>query len=213
MLSKSVRFAMFVLGALAILGLTAGVTQAANQLLTGGDANTHYAAAQLGTVKDLSLKARASAALGVNLKTRQAKATAGYLEMAEPTLVEKIEFNGVVTAVEMGMWTIGNFQVQVTADTKVKGDPVLGETVEVEAFVQENGTLAAHEIVIERVIFVPVDNAHDVSDDKDDGQSDSGDDNADHDDDEDDDHNDSGEGEEEEEECTEEGGGEHGSKP
>ena len=101
--------------------------------------------------------------------------------------MEKIEFSGVITAVEMGLWTIGNFQVQVTADTEVKGDPVLGETVEVEAFVHDNGTLVAHEIEIERVT-VPVDDTHvdddkdDADDDESDDHSNSGDDDADHDD-------------------------------
>ena len=209
MLSKSVRIALFVLGAMAILGFTAGVTQAANQLLTGGDANAHIAAAQLGTAKERSLKAEASAALGKNLSIRQANASAGYLEKAEPTPVEKIEFSGVVTAVEMGLWTIGNFTVQVNADTEVKGNPVLGETVEVEAFLQENGTFVAHEIEIERVI-VPVDDTH-VDDDQDDADDhDSGDQSGDHDDSGDDDgEDDPGDDDgEEEEECTEEGGGE-----
>ena len=75
MLSKSVRIVLFVLGAFAILGLTAGVTQAANQLLTGGDANAHYAAAQVGTAKEFSLKARASAALGASLSSGRLKLT------------------------------------------------------------------------------------------------------------------------------------------
>ena len=217
MLSRSVRIALFVLGAFAILGLTAGVTQAANRLLSGGDGNARYAAAQVRTAKELSLKARASAALGANLNTGQAKMNSGTLQKSVPAPVEKVEFSGVITAVEMGLWTIGNFQVQVNAATEVEGDPVLGETVEVEAFVLEDGTLVAHEI--ERVSD-PVDDTgvdddkDDADDDQSDDQSDSGDDDGDHDeDDDDDDDGDHDDDDDEEDEDEEKGGGEHESKP
>jgi hypothetical protein len=53
---------------------------------------------------------------------------------------------GVVTAMAAGTWTIGDKTVTITDQTEVKDAIILGDTVEVQAKVTIDGTIAAQEI-------------------------------------------------------------------
>lgn len=51
-----------------------------------------------------------------------------------PTVVpQTIRFRGVVKSISPESWTIGEFQVGITASTKIVGDPKVGDTADVEA--------------------------------------------------------------------------------
>jgi hypothetical protein len=84
--------------------------------------------------------------LGNNVSVEQTRVRS--LEAPIP-FTGKIEFTGVVQSRPnggIGAWTIQGLTVQVTADTKIKGDPATGDTVKVEGSLDSDGTVAAKEI-------------------------------------------------------------------
>jgi hypothetical protein len=64
-------------------------------------------------------------------------------ETAEPP---EVEFEGLVTDINGGVWTIGGRVVQVTGDTQFEDNPGLGSYVDVNAWQYPNGTLVARRI-------------------------------------------------------------------
>ena len=67
---------------------------------------------------------------------------------APPVQVE-VEFKGVVEAIWGNSWRIAGHQVIVTAQTRIEGQPNVGDVVEVHALQQDNGTLLALRIKVE----------------------------------------------------------------
>ncbi|MBM3152660.1 MAG: hypothetical protein FJZ96_10760 [Chloroflexi bacterium] len=76
--------------------------------------------------------------------------TASEIELAEkdenPTAFGMLEMTGVVEAISGDLWTIGGKDFLVTAQTELKGVIVVGDTVKVEAIINEDGSLTATEI-------------------------------------------------------------------
>lgn len=68
-------------------------------------------------------------------------------ETEEP---EEIEFEGVVHSITGNTWLIGDKTVLVNEDTRFKGDPETGDTVEVRAEPAADGTLYAERIEVEK---------------------------------------------------------------
>ena len=63
-----------------------------------------------------------------------------------PQPTATVELRGQVTAINGDVWTIGDQQVQVNADTQLRGSPTVGDTVLVKACLDQNGTLIALKI-------------------------------------------------------------------
>lgn len=58
----------------------------------------------------------------------------------------KDEFKGVVQSVGSSQWIVAGRVLQVTGATEIRGDPVVGDTVKVVAFLQTDGTWWAEKI-------------------------------------------------------------------
>lgn len=59
---------------------------------------------------------------------------------------EEVRFEGEVEAIQSGQWIIDGQTVDVDGDTRIEGEPEVGDTVEVRAILQPNGTLYAERI-------------------------------------------------------------------
>ncbi len=142
MTSKPLRIILFVLSAFVVLAFTAGVTHAANQLLS-----IH---ARSNTVDPVM--AGYPAPGGTSEATRTPEPSqmpeASKTPEAGQTGREKVEFSGVITAIDLEWWTIGDYVVQVTAGTELEGSPVVGDMVHVEAVLQMDGSYIADEISV-----------------------------------------------------------------
>ncbi len=66
----------------------------------------------------------------------------------EPEGTDQVEeqFTGVVEAVGGSQWVVSGRVVQVTSDTEIRDDPVVGDTVKVVAWLQPDGTWWAEKI-------------------------------------------------------------------
>ena len=137
MVSKPLRVFTFLFSAFLVRAFTAGVTHAAGKFLTaraaGGAGSAAYPAPQ-GT-QEPSPTAEPS-------MTPEPSSTPAPTHESE----SKVEFSGVLTAIDLEWWTIGEYVVQVTGDTEIEGSPVVGDTVSVEAYLQPDGSYIAHEI-------------------------------------------------------------------
>jgi len=76
-------------------------------------------------------------------------------QIDEPPEAGDYEFVGVVTAMEAGTWTIDDKTVTITDQTEVKDAIILGDTVEVQAKVTIDGTIAAQEIKLSSTEELP----------------------------------------------------------
>ncbi len=110
--------------------------------------------------------------------------------------LNKVKFKGLLESINGSTWVIAGRSVVVGAETKMKGNPQPGDLVEVEAFLQSDGTtLLAHEIEVEDGEDHDGDDSQNWDDDShedDDDDDDDDNDDRDHDrdDDDDDDHED-----------------------
>jgi hypothetical protein len=59
---------------------------------------------------------------------------------------EKEEFTGAVESIGSSVWVIDGEEVMIVAETDIRGDPEVGDTVKVVAFRQSDGTLRAESI-------------------------------------------------------------------
>jgi hypothetical protein len=59
---------------------------------------------------------------------------------------EKIEFEGVVQSISGSEWVVDGRTIRVDGETEVKGDPGVGDTVKVVAFLQSDGSWWAEKI-------------------------------------------------------------------
>ena len=60
--------------------------------------------------------------------------------------LEPFEFTGVVESKGDPTWTVSGVDITVDGQTEIKGDPVVGDLVKVEGWIQENGDWLADEI-------------------------------------------------------------------
>lgn len=97
---------------------------------------------------------------------------------------DEIKMIGNIESISETLWVVAGTGFLVDASTKIEGDPEIGDTVKIEAYIQTDGTYLAKEIELEHDDEVSDDKDSD-SDMDDDYQSDD-----DHDEDEDDDHDD-----------------------
>ena len=103
---------------------------------------------------------------------------------------DEIKITGVLESMSAGLWVVNGMSFVVDENTKIEGDPQMGDTVEVEAYVQSDGTNLAYEIELEDDESVgDDDDSSGYDDDEDSDDSDSSDDDHDEDDDDDDDDN------------------------
>lgn len=137
MVSKPLRIFTFLFSAFLVLAFTAGVTHAASQFLSQNVRSNNHQVAM----------AEAGSTIEPSPTTAPSNTPAPSLT-SEPTRQSpsKVEFSSVLTAINLEWWTIGSYVVQVTADTEIEGQPVIGDRVSVEAFLQPDGTYIAHEI-------------------------------------------------------------------
>ncbi len=72
-------------------------------------------------------------------------------ETPEPTegVGVEFEFTGIVESIVGNVWRINGQVVTATASTELRGDPQVGQTVQVKAVRQSNGTLVARRIAVE----------------------------------------------------------------
>jgi len=140
MVSKPLRVLTFLFSAFVVLAFTAGVTHAAGKFLTARAAGSVAYPAPLGT-QDPSPTVEPSMTAEPSM-TPEPSST----PESTPESQSKVEFSGVITAIDLEWWTIGDYVVQVTGDTEIEGDPVVGDMVSVEAALQPDGSYIAHEI-------------------------------------------------------------------
>lgn len=110
-------------------------------------------------------------------------------EMDDEHSSEEVKFTGVIESISDILWVVGGKNLTVTSTTKIEGSPEIGDTVKVEAYVQADGSLLAHEIEFEADEAMDDDGPGDNDDDDDDLDYDDDDqyDEHDHDDDDHDD--------------------------
>jgi hypothetical protein len=58
----------------------------------------------------------------------------------------EMEFTGMVESIGPESWTVDGKTLAITLETKIKGTIIVGDSVKVEAYVNLDGTLTAHEI-------------------------------------------------------------------
>jgi hypothetical protein len=63
-----------------------------------------------------------------------------------PTVGAEIEFTGPLTAINGNVWVVNGLNVVVTAQTEIKDNPQIGDTVKVHATLQADNSLVAREI-------------------------------------------------------------------
>lgn len=78
-----------------------------------------------------------------------AKRVVAYGQFVVP---KPVSFRGVVTAITSGFWQVDGTSVAVTPDTKIVGDPIVGDTVDVLAS-ETSGVLTA--LMIAKIAPVP----------------------------------------------------------
>jgi hypothetical protein len=61
---------------------------------------------------------------------------------------QEAEFTGTLTAKEGNVWVVNGFRVTLTAQTEVKGNPQIGDTVKVHGTPQSDGSIVAREIEV-----------------------------------------------------------------
>jgi hypothetical protein len=66
-----------------------------------------------------------------------------------PEMEEEGELEGVVEQISASAWVIAGRTFLITGETEIEGGISVGDTVEVEFFVDEQGNLTAHEIEAE----------------------------------------------------------------
>ncbi len=76
-------------------------------------------------------------------KTREPTETPRPTRTPEIEDEEEVEWEGVLQAISGSVWVIGGRAVQVTGETEIRGDPQIGDWVEVRARRQPDGTLVA----------------------------------------------------------------------
>jgi predicted RecA/RadA family phage recombinase len=101
-------------------------------------------------------KIKGTIVVGDMVKVEALVGTDGALTAKEIKLVEEtppgpddsedVEFTGKVESIGSGSWVIDGKTVAITAETKIKGTIVVGDTVKVEALVGTDGALTAREI-------------------------------------------------------------------
>jgi len=100
---------------------------------------------------------------------------------------QEIKITGVLESMVAGLWVVDGIEFVVDDTTKIEGDPVVGDTVKVEAHVQSDGTNLAHEIELEENESIGDDDDSSSDDDDEDSDSSSSDDDDQDEDDHDDD--------------------------
>ncbi len=76
-------------------------------------------------------------------KTREPPETPRPTRMPEEEDEEEVQWDGVLQAISGSVWVIGGRTVQVPGETEIRGDPGIGDWVEVRARRQPDGTLVA----------------------------------------------------------------------
>ena len=138
-------------------------------------------------------------ALGSFAKVSALASVSGYvaleIEVESDESLQRVEFEGIVTAMVGAVWTVGSHQVQVSG-AEIVGNPAVGDEVEVHAHLLADGTIVADRIGLEDVHELDEADSHDGEEDDELDEADS------HDDEEDDelDEADSHDDEEEDEE-------------
>lgn len=137
MFSKPLRIFMFLTSAILVLAFTAGVTHAAGQFLAQN---------VLANTRQVATSAASSTVESSPTTVPSTTPTPNLTPDSTRQNPSKIEFSGVLTTIDQDWWTIGDYVVQVTAATEIEGQPAVGNTLWVEAFLQPDGSYIAHEI-------------------------------------------------------------------
>jgi hypothetical protein len=88
--------------------------------------------------------------VGDEVKVKALRQADGSLLALEIKLKrQSVKFAGMVEAIGADSWTIDGREIAIDARTKIKGDPQVGDYVRVHAFVQDDGSLLAHQIKLE----------------------------------------------------------------
>ncbi|MGQ0601571.1 MAG: DUF5666 domain-containing protein [Anaerolineales bacterium] len=64
------------------------------------------------------------------------------------TAQAEAEFTGTLIAIDGNMWTVNGIRVTITAQTEIKGNPQVGDTVKVHGAPQSDGSVIAREIEV-----------------------------------------------------------------
>ncbi len=80
---------------------------------------------------------------------------------------QKVKFTGTVESMDGNQWVVDGKTITVDTNTRIKGSIQVGDTVKVEAYVQADGSLLAHEIE-----QASAESSGDTSDDESDSDSD-----------------------------------------
>ncbi len=138
------RFALTILmlGVFVLSGL--GVSLVSANALPG---DTLYPAKRLAEQVRLSLTidAEEKQALKSELQERRREEIRSVMEMGREV---EVEFTGELTSFDASVWTVGGFNLNISADTRIEGTPYPGAIVNVTAVIRRDGSLEAEVLVV-----------------------------------------------------------------
>lgn len=144
---------LVILVAAGLMGVGSGVISAASDSLPGDPlyglkrANERM---QLVLLQDQERRAR----LEEDLSSHRADEVSAVLERAREV---EVDFEGPILELQPTRWVVGRFVLQVTPQTVIQGQPVMGSHVEVHAHALSDQTLTAQIIEVEHEEWEPGD--------------------------------------------------------